>query len=209
MKIKYIFDLDGTLLEGDFSKEKDYFESVLSASDSKIFIPKIHNLLEKYESIYQRYDIDLLSEFMRHESSVKITPSIIRGWQEFNKDMDNTIIDGVVDTLEELKMHDKQLVVLTNGFSDTQIGRLKKSKIDIYFDEVYGGETYLKPNSKAYLNACGNTPFELCVMIGDDYKKDIEGAISAGVDAIYFDRNNTFIEDKNSVKSLRKIKEMY
>lgn len=209
MKQKYIFDLDGTLLEGDFKKEEEYFKSVLTTTDSEIFIPKIVPLLEKYESTFERYNIDLLSRFMSDESSVRITPSIIKGWIECNKNMDDRIIDGAIETLEELKINDKKLVILTNWFSDTQIGRLQQSGLDIYFDEVYGGELFLKPDPRAYINACGFTPMELCVMIGDTYKKDIEGARNIGIDAIYFNLEKKDMNDKNSVKSLRKIKEIY
>ena len=34
MKQKYIFDLDGTLLDGDFSKEEEYFKSELTTTES-------------------------------------------------------------------------------------------------------------------------------------------------------------------------------
>lgn len=209
MKQKYIFDLDGTLLDGDFKKEKEYFKSVLTTTDSEIFIPKIVPLLEKYESKFKKYDIDLLSRFMSEQSSVKITPNIIKGWIEYNKDIDNKVIEGAIELLEYLKTKDKQLVILTNWFSDTQKGRLKKSHLNMYFDEVYGGEIYLKPHPQAYKKACGSIPMELCVMIGDNYKKDIEGARSIGMNAIYFNRKNERTNDNNAVKSLRKIKDIY
>lgn len=209
MKQKYIFDLDGTLLDGNFKEEEDYFKSVLTTTDSEIFIPKIVNLLEKYESRFKKYDIDLLSRFMSEQSSVRITPSIIKGWIECNKNMEDRVIDGAIELLEYLKTKDKQLVVLTNWFSDTQKSRLKNSHLNMYFDEVYGGEVYLKPHSKAYKNACGSIPMELCVMIGDNYEKDIEGARNIGMDAIYFNRKSEMTFDNSSVKSLRKIKDIY
>ena len=209
MKNKYIFDLDGTLINGDYSKEKEYFKSILTTSDSEKFIPQISKLLEQYESKHKRYDINLLAEFLSHKSHVKITPNMIEGWIEINQDMDGTVIDGVVEVLEELKMRDKELVVLTNWFSKTQIERLKNSKLDIYFDEVYGGELFLKPNKNAYINACGYTPIELSIMIGDTYEKDYLGPKRIGLDSILYDPECKVSESKDVVKNLRKIKDIY
>ena len=123
--------------------------------------------------------------------------------------MEDTIIDGVVDTLEELKSSGKSLVVLTNWFSKGQLGRLKNSGLDVYFDEIYGGEVFLKPNRNSFLNACGDTPLESCVMIGDDYYKDYLGSRQSGIDAIHFDRKERNLSDNNAIKSLRKIKKLY
>ena len=210
IKQKYIFDLDGTLLESSFTKENEYFKANLRSDESKILISKKYDLLMKYEKLFPRYDINLLSQYFTNETSINITPDFIDGWLEFNKsNSDDTIIDGVVETLEELKRADKNLVVLTNWVRKTQLGRLKTSGLDIYFDEVYGGDFCFKPNKEAFLNACGNTPSELCVMIGDDYKKDYLGCIESGIDAIHFDRKDTNPTTTNSVKSLRKIKELY
>lgn len=38
MKKRFIFDLDGTLLHGDFNVERDYFKSVLNEEDAEKFI---------------------------------------------------------------------------------------------------------------------------------------------------------------------------
>ena len=123
--------------------------------------------------------------------------------------MDDNIIEGVIETLDELKMRDKDLIVLTNWFSETQSSRLKKQRLDIYFDEVYGGEHWLKPYKDAYINACGYTPMELCVMIGDNYEKDFLGPKRIGMDSIYFNRKKSNTNDRNSIKSLKKIKDIY
>ena len=208
-KTKFLFDLDGTLLNGDFAKENEYFKSELTESDSKKSIPHIVRLLANYERKFKSYDIDILAEFLTNESKVKITPNIVRGWIDTNKNMNNIIIDGVVETLEYLKRKDKELVILTNWFSETQIERLKKSRLDIYFEEVFGGEIFLKPNKNAYENACGSTPTKLCVMIGDNYEKDYLGPREIGIDSILYDPTGEIFEAKDSVKTLSKIKGRY
>lgn len=210
VKQKYIFDLDGTLLDGDFRKENEYFKSELTKEESEILIPIKLDLLMDYEKEFIRYDVFLLSEYLSKRTSINITPKFIQGWIDFNGSyMEDTIIDGVVDTLEELKSSGKSLVVLTNWFSKGQLGRLKNSGLDVYFDEIYGGEVFLKPNRNSFLNACGDTPLESCVMIGDDYYKDYLGSRQSGIDAIHFDRKERNLSDNNAIKSLRKIKELY
>ena len=208
MKKRFIFDLDYTLLESDFSYENDYFRSVLSKEDAEIFIPQKGDLLEEYEQKYIRYNEIILSKFLTKKTSVNITPNIIKGWNEYNENMPDTVIDGTYEVLEYLKSKNKELVVLSNWFSKTQSGRLKNSGLDIYFDHIYGGETIIKSDKNAFLNACGRVDERHCVMIGDNYYKDILGAQQAGIDAIHFDRKD---ENKhtNSIKCLRKIKELY
>ena len=210
VKQKYIFDLDGTLLDGDFRKENEYFNSELTKEESEILIPRKLDLLMDYEKEFIRYDVFLLSEYLSKRTSINITPKFIQGWIDFNGNyMEDTIIDGVVDTLEELKSSRKSSVVLPNWFSKGQLGRLKNSGLDIYFDEIYGGEVFLKPNRNSFLNACGGTPLESCVMIGDDYYKDYLGSKQSGIDAIHFDRKERNLSDNNAIKSLRKIKKLY
>lgn len=209
MKNKYIFDLDGTLLDSDFSIEKEYFSEVLTTSESEYFIPKIVSLLEKYEDTFYKYDINLLSKFMSKETSINITPGIIKGWIDVNKSSEDVVVDGAIETLDFLKQSNKDIVLLTNWFSDTQRERLIQSDLIKYFDEIYGGEIALKPSLDAYMYACGKTPMESCVMIGNDYNKDVLGAETVGLDSIFFDRKDENLPAKNSVKSLKKIKDIY
>jgi len=209
MKSRYIFDLDGTLLDSDYSGELEYFKQVLTTDESDYFIPKIASLLDRYESSFTKYDIHKLSRFMSLETSIKITPEIIKGWIEVGKESNDMVVDGTFELLEELKRENKEIVLLTNWFSTVQSERAKNAGIIDYIDEIYGGEIALKPNPDSYKNACGKTPMELCVMIGNDYKKDIVGSEIVGLDNIFFNRKDEHLPVKNSVKSLRKIKSIY
>ena len=55
MKKRFIFDLDGTLLHGDFNVERDYFKSVLNEEDSEKFLLLYFEKLLEYESMIQKY----------------------------------------------------------------------------------------------------------------------------------------------------------
>ena len=46
-------------------------------------------------------------------------------------------------------------------------------------------------------------------MIGDNYEKDFLGPKRIGMDSIYFNREKSNTNDINSIKSLKKIKDIY
>lgn len=212
MKRRFIFDLDGTLLVGDFSKEIEYFKSVLSKEDYEKFIKVYFDLLIKYESKFKKYEVHKLSEFLKEKSKANITDEIIEGWIDINSNMDDVINDGVIEILEYLKSKDKSLVVLSNWFLKTQKQILKNAGLLKYFDEIYAGDSALKPNKESYISACGSYSFEECVIIGDTLQKDVYAPSMMGIDAIYYNPNNNDFDGGDkilSIKNMKEIKERY
>lgn len=207
-KQRFIFDLDGTLLLPDYSYEKDYFKSVLSRDDAEFFIPMIPELLEDYENSYRRYDTKKLSRYLTACSGVLITDKIIRGWKEALGETESKMVDGVVETLEELSRRDKDMAILTNWFLNPQLKRLEKASIKDYFTGFYGGEYAIKPHAESYRMACGRYSMEDCVMIGDSLNRDVLPAMAVGLDAIYFNPNNNENFDKEKVKSIGRMQDL-
>lgn len=210
-KKRFIFDLDGTLLHGDFSLENEFFRSCLPKEQIECFLGTKYSLLMKYEASHFNYGIEDLSQFLSKESWIIITPDIVMEWISVNENMQDIVTPFTYETLEYLKSKDKQLVVLTNWFSKTQISRLKNAFLFDYFDFVYGREYCLKPNSESFINACCGYSLDECVMIGDDLEKDVYGAMSVGLDAVYYNPkgDNSFDRDKvKSIGTLKMIKEM-
>ena len=68
-----------------------------------------------------------------------------------------------------------------------------------YFDDVYGGELFIKPDSKAFLNATSNYKVDECLMIGDNIKIDIDGARKLGFKVVAVDYFNKTISDSYPV----------
>lgn len=204
-KQRFIFDLDGTLLLPNYSYEKDYFKSVLSRDDAEFFIPMIPELLEDYENSYRRYDTKKLSRYLTARSGILITDRIIRGWKEALGETESKMVDGVVETLEELSRRDKDMAILTNWFLSPQLKRLERAGIKDYFTDFYGGEYAIKPHAESYRLACGRYLMEDCVMIGDSLNRDVLPAMAVGLDAIYFNPNNNDNFNKEKVKSIGNI----
>lgn len=111
------------------------------------------------------------------------------------------LLPGVHETLTDLAQR-YELHILTNGFEDAQQFKLRNSGIRAYFSEVVTSDNAkaTKPN-KAIFDFSERTVKSLaheCVLVGDDLRADVEGALNAGWQAIHFHPNS----DGKGVKSL-------
>ena len=92
MSKRFIFDIDGTILEEDYSKEREFFKKELSSQEGNIFIPQISDLIKGYERDNDRYDVNLLSEYLTRNSGVEISPELIYKWREVVSNYDPKIV---------------------------------------------------------------------------------------------------------------------
>jgi len=84
------------------------------------------------------------------------------------------------------------LHILTNGFRETQLVKLKSAGLDHYFKEVIHADEsgYMKPDQRMFdyaLQTAGTLPHQ-CLMIGDDLYADVLGAKNAGIDHVFVNR---------------------
>ncbi len=84
--------------------------------------------------------------------------------------------------------------ILTDGFFEVQMVKLRNSKLSAYVSQIITAEEvgFLKPNKELFdfaLEASDAKPEE-SIMIGDNYETDIIGAKDAGIDQIFFNRQN-------------------
>ncbi len=208
---RFIFDLDGTLLHCNFEREREYFRSVLPKEDANKFIETFIYHLYDYEEMFLQYDIKKLSEYLSEKMGFIITEEFIEKWIDVNTECVDAVYDETIDILNYLKEKRYSLVVLTNWFYKTQVNRLNNKDILKYFDNVFTGEIYTKPNKESYLNAIGEYNPEECVMIGDNITKDVLMPQSLGITSFYYNPNNKEY-DKTLIKSIdsfKRIKEMY
>ena len=205
---RVIWDVDGTLLDSDFTYEDELFKSLLSERNSKTLIERKVALLVSYEKSHYRYTKSALSTYLSKELSFNISTDFIEKWINFNMTIPDQIHEGVEDVLAYLESKDIDNVVYSNWFAKTQEGRLEKAKLRSYFGEIYGGDTFIKPNYTGYLQACYPYLPHECLMIGDNYMNDVLGPRLAGLNAIYYDKYDRNKDVNNKIKSLVKIKEM-
>ena len=88
------------------------------------------------------------------------------------------IDENILKLLEYLKTK-YELVILTDWYEDQQSERLQKIDILKYFQKVYSAEnTKRKPFKEAFMQALGDNKPEECIMIGDNFERDIKGALN-------------------------------
>lgn len=205
---KFIWDLDETLLSADFRKEDDFFkEQILDEKVDEFIKNKVKYLME-YERMFFKYDTKLLSEFLTLRSGLKIDEKIIEAWMEHNKNIPDTIHSGAEEVLSYLQSKGYQNILYTNWFQEVQKGRLRNANLLEYFSEIYGVDFAIKPNAIGYKKIIKDVNPNETVMIGDNIINDVLVPRSIGITSYHYDpldKNN----DKNKIKTLKKIKEMY
>lgn len=188
---KYIFDIDYTILIPDWSKEDDYFKLYIPLEEQEGFFKCKQDILNKYERDFPKYNTKTLSDYFG-KYGFTVTEDVINGWISYNGEtIVDEVVDGTLALFEYLKENDKEIVILTNWFSGTQIPRLKRAGLLQYIDKIVAGENAMKPGLKSFELAIGETEKEDCIMIGDSIRSDKAGADNVGIDCYIVDKNHT------------------
>lgn len=104
----------------------------------------------------------------------------------------SVLLPGALELLQALKPH-VRLALATNGLTVVQKKRLRDCPATPYFERVFiSQEMGVGKPDRAYfdriLEELG-VPVHRVVMVGDSLLSDIQGAINAGIDNIWFTKN--------------------
>ena len=204
---RIIFDLDNTLIKWE-DEYRNALKKTVEFYKLDVNYLDIDNLVESYEDYYSIYKKENMLKLFNEKLNLNLEMSFIDMWLYELGFMAN-YNEEVEETLKYLSSK-YELVVLTNWLKDVQERRLETAKIDKYFSEIYGGEKYAKPNIESYKIAMGNCKIDECVMIGDNYKIDIEGAKNMGMKVIQTDYKNKINnkEDYQVIKNFKELKDI-
>ncbi len=199
---RVIFDIDDTLIPW----EKEYFNEIKYTLDDlniKYTDKDYENILQAmhdYENEYYTFDRKLVNDYInkytKKEYPEKFMYTLTKRYEFCVPDK---ISNNIINTLEYLKSK-YELVILTDWYADQQKSRLEKLGILKYFSNLFSPEqTKRKPFKEAFMKAIGENKPEECVMIGDNIDRDVQGALNAGLKAIYYNpkNKNNKIENKN------------
>jgi len=222
-----LFDLDGTLwdFEGN-SKEafadifKDYNLSVLDSD------------FRKFEEVYHKFNNQLWGQYREG----KIEKEVLR-WMRFYLTLlefgidDKSLAEKIDQQYITISPEKTRLIpfsreileylqpkytlhIVTNGFNEVQFTKLQNAGLTDFFSNIITSEMagYLKPNPEFFyytLEIIQSKPGE-CLMIGDNYQVDIEGAMRIGIDQVFFNPNGEDFQSEPTyqIKSLLELKEI-
>ena len=186
---RVIFDIDNTLIPW----EKEYYKEIkkvleeLEIEYNENDYNKILEALSEYENKYYSFDrklmIDFINEYTKKSYPDELIYKTTKYWANC---VPEKIDENIIKLLEYLK--DKyELVILTDWYEDQQSERLEKIGILKYFSKVFSAEkTKRKPFKEAFIRAIEENKPEECIMIGDNFERDIKGALNAGLKAVYY-----------------------
>jgi len=123
------------------------------------------------------------------------------------------LMPNAIEILEYLKKK-YNLYIVTNGFKETQHTKMSYSGILDYFDKVISSEDvgYAKPDYRIFHKSLSsvNAKKSESLMIGDDYKVDIEGAKKYGIDQVFYNNKNESINGNATyeIHSLLELKDI-
>lgn len=110
-----------------------------------------------------------------------------------------TLMPHTIELLSYLK-ENYSLTIISNGFTEVQYRKLQSAEIEQYFDHVVLSESAgaLKPDKQIFEYALklNNVKAHEAIMIGDSYAADIQGAINAGIDQVYFPLHTPLTDKK-------------
>ncbi len=220
MQIKHIFfDLDHTLWDFETNSEIAFakilpklgitcpvqdFIAVYNPINIKYWDLYQHNIISKETLRYRRIkdSFEVLNKSISEELINKISFEYI---EELPKS--NLLFPDTISVLQYLK-NKYTLHIITNGFHDVQVVKLKGAKIDSYFQHIIDSDSIgvKKPDPRIFNYALqkAKAKAEESLMIGDNINVDIEGAKNVSMNVILCNFNDQDI--KSNVPTIPNLK---
>ena len=190
---RVIFDIDNTLIPW----KQEYFNEVyntleeLNIECTDMEFNEIIKAFAEYENTYYVFNKELMINYINEYTGKKYPKEFIdKIIDRWSRCVPEKLPESTIKTLKYLK--DKyEMVILTDWYAEQQIKRLEKVDIMKYFSNVYSAEkTKRKPFKEAFIQAIEENKPEECIIIGDNFERDIKGALNAGLQAVYYNPNN-------------------
>jgi putative hydrolase of the HAD superfamily len=226
MKVRQLFfDLDRTLWDFEANSKRalqHLYESLSLGDTIEHFMHFHHTYIRVNATLWQQYGKGKLSKEALRDNRFKETlahhgindhalaQKMSDGYIEMSPKQ-TALFPGAIETLTELKRQDYRMHIITNGFHEVQQVKLATSGLSSFFDVVLSSESigFTKPHREIFQEAqrLTNCQPQHAIMIGDDFKADIIGALNANWTAIHFDPEIKFKKERN-VPRVRSLNEL-
>jgi 2-haloacid dehalogenase len=220
-----IFDADETLF--DFKKtEKDALKNTMLEFD--IEYDENHHLKiykELNTAIWKELEEGLITqEKLKVERFKRLSHKLNAGFDEveftkaYTRHLSNGsfLYDDSLALVENLHK-DYKLTIITNGLSEVQDNRIRKSIIAKYFQDIVVSEDVkvAKPDPRIFEHALNNikhTDKSKVLIVGDSLTSDIQGGINFGIDTCWYNpnkvENKTMIRPTYEISNLMELREI-
>lgn len=231
MKYQHIFfDLDHTLWDFEANSIATLQELFVEHELEKIGIPSFDKFYASYSVINDKLWDRFRKGFInRQELRIKRFTMTFLDFKLCNDKLcadlgarfleilptKTALFPDTVAVLDYLQDKQYPIHIITNGFEETQLLKMKHSGIQHYFTHIITSETCgrLKPHREIFdyaVNLAGTRCAD-SIMIGDTLEVDILGAQEAGMDQVYFapaEVQQSVITPTYTIKTLSELKEI-
>ena len=204
-----LFDLDDTLSDHLYSLEHTFREIQNEYPVMKgRALPELMDLYQRsldetfteflagkisHKEAKQKRVILFLKKLGSSAGETEIEPFLARYNEIYMSDRRATL--GAITTLQTLHREGYKIGVVTNGGEEIQIPKLKEIGIDSFVDVLIasGAVGFSKPDPEIFRIALERmqSTKEETLMVGDNLKNDVEGALTYGIQALYYCPNST------------------
>lgn len=190
-----IFDLDGVLIEHDYTDEAKKMCEALG-------IPYSSEIDEPWNNFWN----DFYTNFKDKKVTIELVISNLLEYVEYFKiygksidelyeaiELKETIVKfhDYAPLLEKLQNKGYKIVSLTDWFYDRQTKVLDDLGYLDYFEKVYAFDNwYLKPDKRSVGRIIDNNDKDSFVIVGDSLIADVATGNNAGIKSIWFNQNN-------------------
>lgn len=214
------FDLDHTIYDFDKNSALTFHAvfSDLKLEGTQDFMTHFKPINDLYWEKYAREEIT--HDFLRYGrlkdtfDAIELTVSdehiyYIADYFIENLTNYNHVFQDAYETLDQLKSK-YRLHIITNGPEKVQDKKLKNSKLDHYFETVTNSEKagVKKPDPAIFQYALSqaNVRPQNSLMIGDNIKADIHGALNVGMNVIWF--NEFRLENTDNITEIHQLNQL-
>lgn len=227
-RYKHIFfDLDRTLWDFD-RNSSDALQDIIKEFGLEIHIPDV----EEFIRLYNKYNDELWDDY--RDGKIKkwdlrlkrfrlllghyalSDQKMIEAVNKFYLNaapLKTSLVPHAKEILKYL-VPNYQLYVISNGFYDVQLTKVKNSGISPYLTKVFTSDRigYSKPKAGIfeYVVTSINAKKIDCLMVGDDPRNDVQGAMNFDIDQVYFNPEmlETSIQPTYEIHDLLELKEI-
>lgn len=203
------FDLDRTFWDVETNQPKAHrrlFESMELCSIFGDFESYYASFLKINKALWQQYDAGVISgKEMRHNRFRQLLGDRGRDdsalAERINTEylrilpQNNHLLPYSIEILTYLKTKNYPIHIITNGLDDIQTDKMKNSGILHYFTHVIISESVgkNKPYPEIFHVALerAGAKAEESVMVGDDLRNDVGGALNIGMDCIWINSDGS------------------